>query len=557
MTDYSKEDKQELINKVLQQQKDILSDPRYAVDTTTGQIKQMLDISSIYDNIPTDATIKDTMYDLTIYTKKLKPYLDRDYKNNIDKLNADILSFNTDFRVFYLTTANIINCYQESNKIQIASIYADSISVLTYDKYNDIGYDAFINADSIGFLESRDLEDIKNALKQQKDKNIKYLIYNIVYNNLIDTLNKSIQEHEQYYKTLDKRLTDIYNKIYKIIDKFTLYSEVKYTDIVNVEIQQPKSNIYPLALQDTFNKMHNLGVYNSIYNKDRINIKIKLDLDIKTDDFRENIIFYDYLLKKQIPLIPIDYLIFIACTELNAYNKSLSGIHANIPITIQDIIRYITDNDKYKRSKRDNAKLYQYIIDRLTLWSKLMVDTIYTTNGKVLKLYDKPMALLDNYYYNDPLNKNQDSYIIGASALLTLIAQLEKITNKPYLASYKRVKELMNDNQNNDINTLNIKAFITPKILQKTNSKNNDAIYQPKISLEDMYKSLAYIKGRELNKTEKKRARDTALKYLDHLQDINIIQAYDTKPLIQNGKNQLTKQQKKIDYIYVRANKTS
>jgi hypothetical protein len=305
-----------------------------------------------------------------------------------------------------------------------------------------------------------------------------------------------------------------------------------------------------------FNNTYINSKYTTIYDTAQLTLQIMLNLDIKTSDFRENIIFYDNLTKKRIDLLPIDYAIFIACTELNATNKSLSGIRGNIPITIDSIVQYIADNDKLYNTKKRQKALYEYIKDRLLLYKSCIIDAIYSTNGKIEKLYQDPIPILQNTHYNDPLNKDADSYISGASAILTIIAQIETIEGKQYLASYTKAREYINDSQNNTIEILNIKYYILPKVLQQLNTKSKREVYNPKISLQDMYKSIALLKGKEtLSRQEEKRARDTALKFLQHLKTKNILQDFDTKPLLKDASDKsITKANQKTDYLYIKPN---
>ena len=71
-----------------------------------------------------------------------------------------------------------------------------------------------------------------------------------------------------------------------------------------------------------------------------------------------------------------------------------------------------------------------------------------------------------------------------------------------------------------------------------------------------MYKSIALLKGKEtLSRQEEKRARDTALKFLQHLKTKNILQDFDTKPLLKDASDKsITKANQKTDYLYIKPN---
>ena len=125
-----------------------------------------------------------------------------------------------------------------------------------------------------------------------------------------------------------------------------------------------------------------------------------------------------------------------------------------------------------------------------------------------------------------------------------------KLENKPYLASYTRAREFINDGQNNTIEILNTKYYILPKLLQRINAKSKGQVYQPIISLEDLYKSIALLKGKEsLSRSEQKRVRDSAFNFLEHLKAKKLLQEYDTKPLTDKTNKLTTKANQKIKYI--------
>ena len=577
------EDNKELIAKIKQEQEEKLKDINYAIDLNTGDVKQnnhtALIVGNIYpkDNTPTE--LHDKLYDYYLesiqdFKKEIQKYKTKRYKTS-KTLNKDIYTFNKLFdrdyyngfnlRVKDLLNDNIKSLQIEQRARAYTQIQCNSIQEYTIKAFlecntNDLVQDSthttLLNASDLMLLQQ---QMHKLNIKEDKEQDITKL-YNCIYDIILDLMTidikREIQDNSKFYSKVHQLYQDINKDIIDIVNRFNTIA-INITDATNkIEIQQPSIKKLPLLVPKIFNNTYINSKYTTIYDTAQLTLQIMLNLDIKTSDFRENIIFYDNLTKKRIDLLPIDYAIFIACTELNATNKSLSGIRGNIPITIDSIVQYIADNDKLYNTKKRQKALYEYIKDRLLLYKSCIIDAIYSTNGKIEKLYQDPIPILQNTHYNDPLNKDADSYIIGASAILTIIAQIETIEGKQYLASYTKAREYINDSQNNTIEILNIKYYILPKVLQQLNTKSKREVYNPKISLQDMYKSIALLKGKEtLSRQEEKRARDTALKFLQHLKTKNILQDFDTKPLLKDASDKsITKANQKTDYLYIKPN---
>lgn len=580
------EDNKELIAKIKQEQQERLKDINYAIDLNTGDIKEnthtALIIGNIYPtNTPTE--LHDKLYDYYLeniqdYKQDIQKYKKKSIKT-IKALQKTIYDFNKMFdrdyfngfnlRVKDLLSDPIKSTYIEQRARAYTQVQYNSIQEYTIKAFIECNIQELIDSKThTMLLNASDLTIVQKTLqvnyKRVKDTEIlENILYNTLYDIILDLMTQDItrelQDNSKFYDKVHQLYREIKQDIKDILERFnTIAIEFNSNNTDVMEIQQPSIKKLPLLVPTIFNKTYKDSQYTTIYTTPQLTLKVMLELDIKTSDFRENIIFYDSLTNKKIDLLPIDYAIFIACTELNATNKSLSGIGGNIPITIDSIVQYIADNDKLFNTKTRQKKLYEYIKDRLLLYKSCLIDAVYTKNGDVKKLYKDPIAILQNTLYNDPV-KNTEGYIIGASAILTIIAQIETIEGKPYLASYTKAREYINDGQNNTIEILNTKYYILPKVLQMINTKSKGEVYKPIISLEDMYKSIALLKGKDtLNRTEQKRVRDSALTFLQHLKTKGILQAYDTKPLpkdtSKSDKQPIIKANSKIEHLYIRPN---
>lgn len=578
------EDNKELIAKIKQEQEEKLKDINYVIDLNTGDVKQTSHTALILGNIyPTDTPkeLHDKLYDYYLeniqdYKQDIQKYKKKTYKN-IKTLQKSIYEFNKLFDTSYYNGFNLRVKDLLSDPIKKITIQqqARAYTYVQYNSINEYGIKEYIECNIQELIDSKthtmllnasDLTKVQAILKVNskniKDKELlEQVLYQSIYDIILDLMTQSIQQelidNSKFYDKVHKLYQEINQDIKDIVDRFNTIL-IGLSSASDVEIQQPNIKKLPLLVPKIFNNTYIDKKYATIYTTEQLKLQIKLDLDITASDFRENIIFYDSLTNKKIDLLPIDYAIFIACTELNATNKSLSGIRGNIPITIDSIVQYIADNDKLYNTKKRQKKLYEYIKDRLLLYKSCIVDAIYTKNGITNKLYKDPIAILQNTLYNDPVN-DTEGYIIGASAILTIIAQIETIEGKPYLASYTKAREYINDSQNNTIEILNTKYYILPKILQQINTKSKGEVYNPTISLQDLYKSIALLKGKtELSRQEQKRVRDSALIFLQHLKTKNILQAYDTKPLpkdtSKSDKQPIIKANQKIDYLYIKPN---
>ena len=590
LIDTPSEETQKQLNRDREQQ---YNNYNYAIDLNTGDVKNnnmlYVFLNTLY-NVPSGNTKNDITQDLyntyianmQDYLKTLRAFKGKKYKTDTT-LNKDIIKFNKLFDANYyngfnLRVKDLLNDNVRNNYI---NAYATAIATIQRENINNIGIDNFIKLDLDDAFKKYDNTDAtKNVInfyvglsdmKQLQQEFKKHIDKNDFYNDLVihkfifeltikqttDNIQDEINNYKEHYTIIHNLYNAINKDIKQIVDNFKIYQDKlnDYALITAPQIQQPQLKKIPLLAPIIFNDTYLNDTFKTIYKNSILKLQIKLNLDVKISDFRENIIFYDNLTNKRIDLVPLDYAIFIACAELNANNKSLSGIRGNIPISIDNIVQFIADNDKLYNTKIRQKKLYDFIKDRLLLYKSCIVDAIYTKDGKTKKLYNDPMPILDNTQFNDPLNEGVDLYIIKSSAILTIIAKLEFIEGKPFLASYTSAKEYINDGQNNTTEILNIKYYILPKLLQQSNRKSKNKGYYPTISLNDMYKSLALLKGKEtLTRQEQKRARDTAFIFMDHLKTKGLLKEYDTKPLENSKLNNKPIKAQKIDNIYTRVN---
>ena len=408
------------------------------------------------------------------------------------------------------------------------------------------------------------LININNYKSPRKDKykklfnNADYITTEDITNKIIElAILKGVLTDDDIKDIIDNINTTKTENIEDIKELAKFFSDIKKDKIDDTEdtqiIKQPKNKTYPLVGQQLFNgiyklnKEYNLNNYNR--HKDPINITINIDED-NLNDFSSLPILADlYNNNNQIALLPIDYPLFMAFTQLNNENGG------NIPITLEDAFLNITEN-KEVRLRKSN-KSYKIYTERLLYLDKLkltfnIVDAKTKQNIYTLK---DPIALLENKRVLLNSN-NKTAYIIGASSVLTLINAINKIYDIDYMASYKLSAEFINDSQNNDIEILNMKYYILPNILVRNNSKKRLNTNQPLINLDDLYKQTAFLKNKaELSTDDKKTLHNQINTFLNHLINKNLISDYsyasdkNKKLTIDNLKMQ---KQRNIKYLKVK-----
>ena len=239
----------------------------------------------------------------------------------------------------------------------------------------------------------------------------------------------------------------------------------------------------------------------------------------------------------------------MAFTQLNNENGG------NIPITLENAFLNIVENkDVRLRKSNKSYKVYterMLYLDRL----KLTYSIVNAKTKEIIGQLKDPTSLLANSRY-ELNNGKKTAYIIGASAVLTLINDINKLYNIDFMASYKISAEFINDKQNNDIEILNMKYYILPSLLQRVNSKKRLDTNQPLINLDDLYKQTAILKGKtELSIDDKKTLHNQINTFLNHLINKNLISDYsyasdkNRKLSINNLKMQ---KQRNIKYLKVK-----
>lgn len=404
------------------------------------------------------------------------------------------------------------------------------------------------------------INDYKSPRKDKYKKlfnNADYITTEDITNKIIElAILKGVLTGDDIKDIIDNIDTSTEN-IEDIKELVKFFSDIKKDKIDDTEntqiIKQPKNKTYPLIGHQLFNgiyqlnKNYNLNSYNR--HKDPINIEISIDED-NLNDFSSLPILADlYNNNNQIALLPIDYPLFMAFTQLNNENGG------NIPITLEDAFLNIVENkDVRLRKSNKSYKVYterMLYLDRL----KLTYSIVNAKTKEIIGQLKDPTSLLANSRY-ELNNGKKTAYIIGASAVLTLINDINKLYNIDFMASYKISAEFINDKQNNDIEILNMKYYILPSLLQRVNSKKRLDTNQPLINLDDLYKQTAILKGKtELSIDDKKTLHNQINTFLNHLINKNLISDYsyasykNRKLSINNLKMQ---KQRNIKYLKVK-----
>lgn len=570
-------DKNKIAEIQKQKQKE-LKNVNYPIDLNTGKVKTNKNNTFILDK---DTNIKDSKSDSTIYKQLKDDYLQQmqyykisasRYLNKIYKtkraLNKDILLFNTDFDTSYLNGFNLrVRDYlDEDIKADYLKNYASALTMVQLQEVNKIGVDTFIILDldtDKDLNKIIDIQDLKEVQKQLKDaitsksdaKDIKTFIedfnrddteflisdimLNVIYQHQETNLNALIKSDIDYYTEIHNLYIDINNIILEVVNGFKSASD-EIDSNKQQEITAPK----PKTPKNKELSLYATKIFNNIYTKDKntlidlhndtYTLKMRLIVD-EVNDLRD-IILYDEIHNNIVKLYPIDLALFLGFTNIN----NLNG--ANIPITINDAIKYIAENSSLKIKKGNKQlKLYE---DRLLLYDRTKVKAQIikrTEDNKDYILYENKdlISILENkrVYIN---NRADMGYIIGASAILTIINVLSKDSGIDYLATFKNANKYINDKQNNTIAILNIKYYILPKILQMTNAKDKGNIFNPVINIDELYSQLADLQGKkELSRQEKARVREQIDKYLKHLTKQGLLSDYNfmtaDKKLIKNS----------------------
>ena len=511
---------------------------------------------------------KNILKDINDYIKYLKKLYDEDISNiTADELKNKATEFNLKFLNVYVAniTRNAVDLIDTSD--DYASNLASVVADLQLYEIKKIGIDAFIKLDLDTDTSLKQLMQITSLKQAQKDiKNevidtssdaitdavLKTILFgNQLYDSLVQTAN-IIEHNKKYYQNIHKKYLTI-KKLHKDIHNKYIDRDLEINKYATaITPKQPKQKPINLYGAKIFNNTYPLNRYTSIdqNNNGKYDIKLKITYENELKDLRD-IIFVDDINKQQLSLLPIDLAIFVGFTTINNLNGS------NIPITLSDAFKFISE-DKSMRVRK-NQKAYQLYDDKMQMFKSFKVKSIIKDREtkKTLIEFKDAIPILENYKVHIA-SKDDYGYIIGASAILSILNFLAEQQDTDYLTTLTTSQKYINDRQKNTIEILNMKYYLVIKVMQKNNAKNRGIEYQPYINLDDLYKQTAQLKGKtELNKTERARLRASINTYLEHLKDKNLLTSFDYKTIKEIGNkkkdNQLvdTKNASK-NYIYIK-----
>ncbi len=399
------------------------------------------------------------------------------------------------------------------------------------------------------------LIDNDNNYKYIYDETTKENVKVITNTNALISINDLASDKKSTYKNNFNNAD--YISIKDLLDEIT--NIVQTINDLNIQIADDKKsksvkNIIPtnhtfnLVAPKIFNTTYKLDKYTKIDKDNNLDYDVKINITTDEIDDLRDIIFQEDITNKQLSLLPIDLALFIGFTDLSALNGN------NIPINMQDTLRYITESKNLKL--KDSKKLLSLYEDRLRTFDKFKVKAIITNKetNKQIRFLD-PIAILENARVLDTSN-NQISYIIGRSAILTILNYLSEQMKQDYLTTFNVANKYINDTQSNTIYILNMKYYILIKVLQMGNSKDRLNKYNPKINLDKLYQQTALLKGvKDLSKTEKSRLRASINKYLEHLISKGLLLEYDYTPfkeIASDTTNAISKKSEPKDSIYIK-----
>lgn len=559
------------IEQLKREKKDAIHNPLYAVDLNTNNVKQnnnttfIIDLNKKVHNI-SDAINSDlyTEYlnQMQEFKNNIKEFKDKEYTSFID-LDNDIVRFNNMFDNAYLNGFNLrvknylddkikkdyINKYAEAvatAQIQeIKNVLNDVIDIVNVDLDNtDIII--IVNKEWIKFIQdaikvnytdttasdidTSDAEIIKAFTNDFNKDDVDIFIFNtiqdLLYQEQIEVFNALIDKNTEYYKKVNSLYKSIDKSILNIAHNFNVYYQ-KYKNYDNAPIPKaPKDKQINLHLAKMFNNTYPLNKYTSIdknNNDDKYEIKLNFTYENEFKELRD-LILVDEVNNKQISLLPIDLALFIGFTTLNNINGS------NTPITLTDAFKYISEDKKIRIRKTQKA--YQLYDDKMQLFKSFKVKSIIKDKKtkKILIEFKDAIPILENYRVEIP-SRNDRGYIIGASAILSILNYLSELEDIDYLTTFSVANNFINDSQSNTIEILNMKYYLIIKVLQMGNASKNGKIYNPHINLDDLFKQTAQLKGvAVLSRDDKKRLRQKIEIYLNHLQNKGLLTKYDYQP---------------------------
>jgi hypothetical protein len=473
------------------------------------------------------------------YIKYLTDTLDADISNtSADDLKQLTRDFNSSLITKYIggIKTNIIDLIDSkenyANHLATALVDLQTLEILK------IGISAFSKLDLSKtdasfkqYMQVDTLKRVQDALKEVKSKSnidtniIKPILYQMQILDSLKQVDNIISNNKKYYEDLHKKYETINKLLASVSTKYKARDDElsKYANAVAPKQAQNKQ--INLHLAKMFNNTYPLNKYTSIdkNHNEKYDIKLKISIDTEFKDLRD-IVFVGDINKKQISLLPIDLALFIGFTSINNINGG------NIPITLTDAFKFISEDKKIRIRK--GQKAYQLYDEKMQLFKSFKVKSIIKdrdTNKTLIEFKDA-IPILENYKVHIA-SRNDMGYIIGASAILSILNFLSEQEGIDYLTTFSTANSFINDNQSNTIAILNMKYYLIIKILQMGNASKSGKIYNPHINLDDLYKQTALLNGKtELNKTEKQRLRGQIETYLNHLKSKELLRAYDYTP---------------------------
>ena len=381
------------------------------------------------------------------------------------------------------------------------------------------------------YMQVDTLKRVQDALKEVKSKSnidtniIKPILYQMQILDSLKQVDNIISNNKKYYEDLHKKYETINKLLASVSTKYKARDDElsKYANAVAPKQAQNKQ--INLHLAKMFNNTYPLNKYTSIdkNHNEKYDIKLKVSIDTEFKDLRD-IVFVGDINKKQISLLPIDLALFIGFTSINNINGG------NIPITLTDAFKFISEDKKIRIRK--GQKAYQLYDEKMQSFKSFKVKSIIKDRDtkKTLIEFKDAIPILENYKVHIA-SRNDMGYIIGASAILSILNFLSEQEGIDYLTTFSTANSFINDNQSNTIAILNMKYYLIIKILQMGNASKSGKIYNPNINLDDLYKQTALLNGKtELNKTEKQRLRGQIETYLNYLKSNELLRAYDYTP---------------------------
>lgn len=516
------------------------------IDTFSLIDKALIDNSPIIRHEDKKGNIlnadKDNNYwlkEIDNYIKYLTDTLDADISNtSADDLKQLTIDFNSSFITKYIggISTNAIDLIDKkesyANHLATALVDLQTLEILK------IGISAFSKLDLSKtdasfkqYMQVDTLKRVQDALKEVKSKSkidtniIKPILYQMQILDSLKQVDNIISNNKKYYEDLHKKYETINKLLASVSTKYKARDDElsKYANAVAPKQAQNKQ--INLHLAKMFNNTYPLNKYTSIdkNHNEKYDIKLKVSIDTEFKDLRD-IIFVGDINKKQISLLPIDLALFIGFTSINNINGG------NIPITLTDAFKFISEDKKIRIRK--GQKAYQLYDEKMQSFKSFKVKSIIKDRDtkKTLIEFKDAIPILENYKVHIA-SRNDMGYIIGASAILSILNFLSEQEGIDYLTTFSTANSFINDNQSNTIAILNMKYYLIIKILQMGNASKSGKIYNPHINLDDLYKQTALLNGKtELNKTEKQRLRGQIETYLNYLKSNELLRAYDYTP---------------------------